>query len=201
MPCPASSERPAEYAETISRFLDPLFRTASRLTGHHADAEDLVQETCLRAYRSWAQLRDASGAQAWLFRILRTVYLDQLRKSARRPRLVAGEQERAAEENPPLPDVVDATERRAMEQGFDQEVVAAMNELPEEERLALLFQVFGGLSYREISEALACPLGTVMSRLHRAKAGLRARLAEYAMRARIVTRPPANEEDSGHAQA
>lgn len=160
-----------------------------------------MQETCLRAYRSWAQLRDASGAQAWLFRILRTAYLDQLRKSARRPRLVAEEHDRSAEESPALPNVADAAERRAMEQGFDEEVVAAMNELPEEERLALMFQVFGGLSYREISEALACPLGTVMSRLHRAKAALRARLAEYAMRTRIVARPPANEEDSGHAQA
>jgi len=77
-----------------------------------------------------------------------------------------------------------------------------MNELPEDERLALMFQVFGGLSYREISEALDCPLGTVMSRLHRAKAWLRSQLASYAAQARIIPQPPSTQqEDEGHAQA
>jgi len=204
MPWSSSNERARGYTELIERCLEPLHRTALRLTGNAAEAEDLVQETCLRAYRAWAQLRETAGAQAWLFRILRSAWLDHLRKTARRPQLVAMDVEAAqpAAETPPLLDVTDAEDRRALEQAFDEEVLAAMNELPEDERLALMFQVFGGLSYREISEALDCPLGTVMSRLHRAKAWLRSRLASYAAQARIIPQPPSTQqEDEGHAQA
>ena len=204
MPWSSSNERARDYAELIERCLDSLHRTAFRLTGNAAEAEDLVQETCVRAYRAWAQLREPAGAQAWLFRILRSAWLDHLRKAARRPQLVAMDSAAAqpAAEAPPLLDVTDAEDRRALEQALDEEVLAAMNELPEDERLALMFQVFGGLSYREISEALDCPLGTVMSRLHRAKARLRSRLADYAAQARIIPQPPSiQHEDEGHAQA
>ncbi len=190
-------------SELLSRNLDPLYRTALRLTGNPPDAQDLVQETCLRACRAWAQLREPAGARAWLFRVLRTAWLDQMRKSARRPRLVPLEQEppEAATNFAPVPDVVDAAERLALEQAFDEEVLVAMHELSEEERLAVMFQVFGGLSYREISDALGCPLGTVMSRLHRAKMSLRTRLADYAMRQGIIPRPQAGKGDEDHAQA
>lgn len=199
MPWSSSNERARDYTELIERCLESLHRTAFRLTGNAAEAEDLVQETCVRAYRAWEQLREPAGAQAWLFRILRSAW-----KAARRPQLVAMDSEAAqsAAEAPPLLDVTDAEDRRALEQAFDEEVLAAMNELPEDERLGLMFQVFGGLSYREISEALDCPLGTVMSRLHRAKARLRSRLADYAAQARIIPQPPSiQQEDEGHAQA
>lgn len=203
MPWSSHNEPAREYAELIGQSLDPLYRTAVRLTGNPADAEDLVQETCVRAYRAWAQLREATAGRAWLFQVLRNAWLDQLRKTARRPQLVPIEQDarEPLAEPPPLPNVSDATERQALEQGFDQEVLAAMNELPEEERLALLFQVFGGLSYREISEALGCPLGTVMSRLHRAKSSLRSRLSDYATRQGIISRSRAIPEGESDAQA
>jgi RNA polymerase sigma-70 factor (ECF subfamily) len=74
----------------------------------------------------------------------------------------------------------ESVDRRELEEAFDEEVRRALDELPEAERLALMFQTFGELSYQEISEALDCPLGTVMSRLHRAKSALRRRLADYA---------------------
>lgn len=197
----SSNEQAREYAELIERCLDPLHRTALRLTGNPADAEDLVQETCVRAWRAWAQLREPAGARTWLFKVLRSAWLDQLRKTARRPHLVAMPE--AAPEpvagHAPLPNVLDAAARRVLEQAFDEEVLAAMNELPEGERLALIFQVFGGLSYREISDALGCPLGTVMSRLHRAKKSLRAALVDYAMRQGIIARTPAREEGESHA--
>jgi RNA polymerase sigma-70 factor (ECF subfamily) len=205
MPCFSSNQRPCGYAELIERCLDPLHRTAFRLTGNGAEAEDLVQETCIRAYRAWAQLREPAGAQAWLFRILRSAWLDRLRKKARRPQIVATDSEGVQPEPNALPllDVTDAEGRRALEQAFDDEVLAAMNELPEDERLALMFQIFGGLSYREISEALDCPLGTVMSRLHRSKAALRSRLADYAARQRITIAQSRStqREEEGHAQA
>jgi RNA polymerase sigma-70 factor (ECF subfamily) len=141
MPCFSSNERSLGYTELIKRCLDPLHRTAFRLTENTAEAEDLVQETCIRAYRAWAQLREPAGAQAWLFRILRSAWLDHLRKKARRPQLVTMDSQAAQlqPDAPALPDVTDAEERRALEQVFDQEVLAAMNELSEDERLALMF--------------------------------------------------------------
>jgi RNA polymerase sigma-70 factor (ECF subfamily) len=201
MPWSSHNESARGCAEQIERWLEPLHRTALRLTGNRADAEDLVQETCLRACRGWAEVRDQTRTRGWFFQVLRRAWLDQLRKAARRPRLVPMEQETAypSFECPPLPKVTDAAERRALEEGFDEEVLAAMNELPEGERLALMFQVFGGLNYREISEALACPLGTVMSRLHRARVSLRLRLADYAVRQGIIPRFDATQEDESHA--
>ena len=201
MPWPSHHQPAGGYSERIERYLDPLHRTAFRLTGNRADAEDLVQETCVRACRSWTQLRDPAGARGWLFQVLRSAWLDQLRKTARRPHLVPMEQDtlHPSAECPPLPNVTVASERRKLEQAFDEEVLAAMNDLPEEERLALMFQVFGDLSYREISEALGCPLGTVMSRLHRAKAALRSSLSDYATRQGIVRRIENTEEGGSYA--
>ena len=192
---------PSAFSELIAAQFDPLYRTALRLTGNVSDAEDLVQETCLRAHRAWAQLRERAGARAWLFQILRTTWIDLLRKAARRPVLLAMEHEpeQPLADAAPVPNITAAADRQALEQGFDEEVLAAMNDLAEEERLALMFQTFGGLSYREISEALECPLGTVMSRLHRAKAALRTRLAEYAMREGIIPRSHSSEEGRSNA--
>lgn len=201
MPWLSSNQRTRDYVGLIERCLGPLHRTAFRLTGSATQAEDLVQDTCLRAYRSWAQLREPAGAQAWLFRILRSAWLDQVRKTARRPQLVPIDPASAqpVAEIPLLLNVTEAADRRELEQAFDEEVLAAMNELPEDDRLVLMFQVFGGLSYREISEALGCPLGTVMSRLHRAKASLRAGLVDYATRQGIIARPRSTQEGESHA--
>lgn len=173
----AAQRRREWYADLVRTHLDALHRTALRLTGNAADADDLAQETFLRAWRSFDQLREPAGARAWLFCLLRSAYLDQLRKQARRPQPVALDE---VAEPAALPPAQDYESRRALEEQFDDEVLSALDELSEEERLALLFQTFGGLSYREISEALDCPLGTVMSRLHRAKSALRRRLAAYA---------------------
>jgi len=100
--------------------------------------------------------------------------------------------------SPPV--VSDVKDRRNLDELFDQEIMSAITELPDEERLALLFQAVGGLSYREISEALECPLGTVMSRLHRAKRWLRHRLAAYSKSYGIL-RTTALEEEQRDAEA
>jgi RNA polymerase sigma-70 factor (ECF subfamily) len=91
-------------------------------------------------------------------------------------------------------------DRRNLDGVFDQEILSAMTELPDEERLALLFQVVGGLSYREISEAMECPIGTVMSRIHRAKRWLRWRLAGYGKSYGVVC-ATALEEEQRDAEA
>src|SRR5919106_6049262 len=88
MPWSSHNESARGCAEQIERWLEPLHRTALRLTGNRADAEDLVQETCVRACRGWAEVRDQTRTRAWFFQVLRSAWLDQLRKAARRPRLV-----------------------------------------------------------------------------------------------------------------
>jgi RNA polymerase sigma-70 factor, ECF subfamily len=188
-------------AEAILACFQALYRTAFRLTGYKAQAEDLVQETYLRAWRSLSQLHDPSSVQPWMFRILRTVFIDQLRRESRRPKLVTDvEKMLAASEQLSLPEVSDLKDRRNLDEVFDQEILSAMTELPDEERLALLFQVVGGLSYREISEAMERPIGTVMSRIHRAKRWLRRRLVVYGKSCGIV-RATILEEEQRDAEA
>ena len=182
-------------AEAILACFEALYRTAFRLTGNKAQAEDLVQQTYLRAWRSLSQLRGLSGVQPWMFRILRTVFIDQLRRESSRPKLVTDvEKMLTAPEQLSPPDVSDVNDRSKLDEVFDQEIISAMTELPNEERLALLFQVVGGLSYREISEALERPIGSVMSRIHRAKRWLRRRLAAYARNYGLMRTTPREEE-------
>jgi RNA polymerase sigma-70 factor (ECF subfamily) len=182
-------------AEAILACFEALYRTAFRLTGNKAQAEDLVQETYLRAWRSLSQLHGVSGVQPWMFRILRTVFIDQLRRASSRPKLVTDiEKLSTAPEQLSPPEVFDVKDRRKLDEVFDQEILSAMTELPDEERLALLFQLVGGLSYREISEAMECPIGTVMSRIHRGKRWLRHRLAAYARDHGVMRKTPLEEE-------
>jgi RNA polymerase sigma-70 factor (ECF subfamily) len=142
-----------------------LYRYAYRLTGSVADAEDLTQEAFCQAQAKLGQLREASKVKAWLFRILRNIYLLRLRND-RRHGLISlddiGELPEAAAE--PVPDI---------EPGQLQQ---ALNELPEIFRTPVILFYFEDFSYRDIAEQMDLPIGTVMSRLARSKAFLRSRL-------------------------
>jgi RNA polymerase sigma-70 factor (ECF subfamily) len=189
------------YSKALLQCFDALYRTAFRLTGNKLGAEDLVQETYLRAWRSRSQLQNTSGVQPWLFRILRTTFIDQLRRESSRPKLVTDiEKMLNAYEQLAPPEIFDVKDRAQLDDLMDQEVVRAIAELPDDERLALLFQAVGNLTYREISEALECPVGTVMSRLHRAKRWLRLRLAAYAEQRGFI-RSTSGKEDQRDAKA
>ena len=142
-----------------------LYRYAYRLTGSASDAEDLTQETFCQAQLKLNQLRDTSRVKGWLFSILRNAYLHR-RRAQRSEGLVsldgvAEPAERAAE---PLPEVDPARLQQALD------------EMPEEFRTPIILYYFEEFSYRDIAEQMGAPLGTVMSRLARAKAHLRARL-------------------------
>jgi RNA polymerase sigma-70 factor (ECF subfamily) len=143
----------------------PLYRYAFRLTGSASDAADLTQDAFCQAQLKLGQLRDANRAKAWLFSILRNAYLHRVR-NARRQATVSLEYvgdlpERLGE---PLPEI------------DPQRLQAVLNELPEDFRTPLILFYFEDFSYRDIAEQMEVPLGTVMSRLARAKAHLRARL-------------------------
>jgi RNA polymerase sigma-70 factor (ECF subfamily) len=188
-------------SKALLQCFEALYRTAFRLTANKLQAEDLVQETYLRAWRSRSQLQSTSGVQPWLFRILRTTFVDQLRRESSRPKLVMDiEKMLSAYEQLSPPEIFDVKDRAQLDEFLDQEVVSAIAELPDEERLALLFQAVGNLTYREIGEALECPIGTVMSRLHRAKRWLRLRLAAYAEHSGLIRTTP-GREDQQNAKA
>ena len=142
-----------------------LYRYAFRLTGSAADAEDLTQETFCKAQQKLDQLRDAGRAKAWLFSILRNAYLHRIR---------ALEHEHAV----PLEWVGDVAEKlpEALPEVEPERLQQALDELPEAFRSPIILYYFEEFSYRDIAEQMDLPLGTVMSRLARAKAHLRARL-------------------------
>lgn len=158
----------AAVPQTLSALIDMhyafIYRYAHRLCGHTTDAEDLTQQTFLSAQASLSQLRELGKARAWLCAITRNAYLRQRRQPVRCVPLLESEE--------PL----DAATPECPEQVDPEKLQIALNELPEEFRSPVILFYFEGVTYREIAEALGVPVGTVMSRLSRAKHYLRERL-------------------------
>lgn len=153
--------REARFEAEALPHLRRLYAAAYRMTSNAADAEDLVQETMLRAYRAFDRFAPGTNAKAWLYTILERVRTDAFRKAGRRPSTVELEDDGPA-----------VTGRQdAILQGRDLE--KALRGLPENFRLAVVLRDVEDLSYEEIAAALQIPLGTVMSRIHRGRALLR----------------------------
>lgn len=163
--------------EAIS-YIDSLYRTALRMTGNPVDAEDLVQETYLRAFRSISQFKPGTNLRAWLFKIQTNSFINDYRKRSRRPRntslddveeyyLYSHLVESGVQ---PAPSI---TEDEILAQIDDAEVFQALDELPDNFRQVVLLADVEGFAYREIAEIMDIPVGTVMSRLHRARRRLR----------------------------
>lgn len=197
------SRDPDPLAGVIEAKLDALHRVARRLEPDPHAAADLVQETCLRAWRGRGRVAPGE-AGPWLFRILRNLWVDRWRQTRRRPVLEELPVELAEPDGVPAwPGPLAAADRAGLERCFDDEVLAALEELPEPERTALLLHTFGDLTCHEISFAMECPVGTVMSRLARARGRLRLRLIDRARRSGLVPAEPGprKSEESRHAQA
>src|SRR3954447_22956645 len=168
-------------AQTVQRLVDEhyvaLYRYAYRLSGSSADAEDLTQEAFCKAQLNLAQLRDPGRSKPWLFSILRNAYLQRVRARRQEVSLSLDDLGDVAEPPPdPLPEI------------DPEQLQQALNDLPEVFRTPIILYYFEDFSYRDIAEQMDLPLGTVMSRLARAKAHLRSRLA------------PPESEDNGHAE-
>lgn len=146
--------------------MSALYATACRLAGNRADAEDLVQEAYLRAFRGFARYTPDTNIRGWLFTILYRTRTDQARKASRSPRTVELFDEGPAAEAP----------RDRLADGHE-EIARALSVIPEAFRAAVLLRDVEDLSYQEIAAALAVPIGTVMSRIHRGRALLRGSLA------------------------
>jgi RNA polymerase sigma-70 factor, ECF subfamily len=169
-----------EFERLVLEQLDVLYRVALRLSHRPDQADDLVQETCYRAIRS----RDSfdlqtGGIRPWLVRILRNTFLTRIERERHQPALASDETlEGASIAPPPMP----RGNLAALSEHMDQELVRALDALPEEYRSVMVLWALEDFSYQEIAEALEIPIGTVMSRLHRARAKLTHQLEEYAKR-------------------
>jgi RNA polymerase sigma-70 factor (ECF subfamily) len=173
-----------EFESEALRHLDALYRTALRMTRSEADAEDLVQETYIRAFRFRDQFTLGTNMKAWLFRILTNTFINTYRRKAAQPEVTDLEgidefslyrrmnTDRAASSSPD-------PEAELLNNVVDTEVTDALEELPEKFRTTVLLDV-EGFSYKEIAEMLSVPIGTVMSRLHRGRKFLQKRLYDLA---------------------
>ena len=171
--------------------MESLFSAAMRMTHNAADAEDLVQETYLKAYRSFASFREGSNIRAWLYRILTNTYINTYRAKKRRPEIADVE------------DVEDlylyhrlsgnssaslgrSAEDEALDRFTDTDVKAAIESLPDSFRIAVLLADVEGFSYKEIAEITEVPIGTVMSRIHRGRKALQKALMDLGIARGLV---------------
>ena len=194
-----TAEDRQRFEAMVSDHLDGLFGASLRLTRNRARAEDLLQETFLRAWRSFHTFRPGTNVRAWLYRILMNAYIDGYRKSEREPEVVDQED---VDEFYLYSRVHESDDyRRAgnpeevlLNNLMDADVKGALQGLPENFRNVVILADIEGFSYKEIAEILGIPIGTVMSRLHRGRRQLQVKLWEYARRAHYVgadSKPPA----------
>ena len=169
-------EKNRAFEEVAFRYMNTLYSAALRMTGDKSEAQDLVQDSYLRAYRFFDRFKRGTNFRAWLFKILRNVYINKYYKELKAPQTLEISN---IEESVDL--VTTATpENEIFSSLLDDEVTNAVEALPEEFRIVIVLSDLEGLSYKEIAETLDCPMGTVMSRLHRGRKLLRKSLYEYA---------------------
>src|SRR5438309_2119482 len=170
----AGGAEAALFNEMATQHLDALYRTALRLSGRPQDAEDLVQETYLRAWRSLHTYKPGTNPKAWLFRILHNAHIDRFRASSRTVQTVD-----EFEGQDPAFVVHETPESLIMSGLMDAEVRQALMEIPEVFRACLVLADLEGFSYQEIADILGIPRGTVMSRLFRGRRAMRRLLVQY----------------------
>ena len=174
----------ANFEQDAMQYASQLYSAALRMTRNPADAEDVVQETFLKAYRAYDSFAEGTNLKAWLYRILTNTYINKYRKKQRRPSEVElgelqdlylykrlGEHSGARE----------SAEDEALDMFVDEDIIEALESLPENFRLPVLYADVEGFSYKEIAEILDVPIGTVMSRLHRGRKALQRKLWNVAV--------------------
>ena len=181
----------AKFTELAMEHMPSLYTAALRMTRNPPDAEDLVQETYLKAYRAFGSFTEGTNLKAWLYRILTNTYINTYRAKKRRPE----ESDIDDLENfylyRRLGGLEGATAGRSAEDEVldhftETEVKEAIEALPEQFRMAVLLGDVEGFSYKEIAEILDVPIGTVMSRLHRGRRALQKRLYEFGRQRGLV---------------
>ncbi|MEX1062449.1 MAG: sigma-70 family RNA polymerase sigma factor [Balneolaceae bacterium] len=172
-----------EFNEEIIPHLDALYNFALRLTTDPSDAEDLVQDTVVKAYRFFSSYEKGTNAKAWLFRILKNSYINNYRKKSKKPQQVDYDEvstfyETVRAERTDTSDLEDRMYRDLM----DDDITGALEDLPEDFRTVVLLCDVEGFTYEEIANMLDVPIGTIRSRLHRGRNLLKAQLIDYAQK-------------------
>jgi RNA polymerase sigma-70 factor (ECF subfamily) len=178
----SAADRNLRFERDAIVFMDQLYAAALRYTKNPEDARDLVQDTYLKAFNSFHQFEEGTNLRAWLYRVLTTTFINTYRKDQRRPQLSAGELEdwQLAKAQSHTSDLGKSAEVEALESLPDSDIKRALQEIPEEFRIAVYLADVEGFSYKEIADIVDVPAGTVMSRLHRGRKLLREKLADYA---------------------
>jgi len=188
-PTPVDQKKRASFEQEALVHLDALYRVALRLTGNAADADDLVQETMLKAYRAWDQYEKGTNAKGWLLTILRNSFINEYRRRTRHPETVDVD---TIEPYAVFGEVQEDDPQGAFfDQIVDDEVLKAIDELPVAFRETLVLSDVEGMSYQEIGKILGVPVGTVKSRLFRARQALQGKLYEYAVSMGYIKGSPA----------
>ena len=176
-------KRKAFEAEAIPH-MDALYRTALRMSKNENDAEDLVQEAVVKAYRFWDKFEQGSNCRAWLFKIMTNIFINEYRSKSRSPvavnvdeiddNFLYGQLSSLGKEEDP--------EKELFAKVFDDDVKNAIEELPDDFRLVVVLSFLEGFSYQEIADIADLQLGTVKSRLHRGRKLLQKKLFDYAVK-------------------
>ncbi|WP_293770935.1 sigma-70 family RNA polymerase sigma factor [uncultured Corynebacterium sp.] len=185
------------FEQQAMPLLDQLYGGALRMTRNPQDAEDLVQETYLKAYNSFDSFQQGTNLKAWMYRIMTNSYINSYRKAKRRPLESSADEltdsqlyTTAGHDSTGL----ESAEVEALREMPDGAISEAMNDLPEDYRMVVYYSDVVGLAYKEIAEIMGTPLGTVMSRLHRGRKLLRQALKDVAREQGIGLNHPDMEE-------
>lgn len=178
-----TSDLDARFERDALPLLDQLYGSALRMTRNPADAEDLVQETYVKAYQAFNSFSEGTNLKAWLYRIMTNTYINSYRKKKRQPTQQSSEDvtdhqllATSSHESVGL----ESAEVEALKNLPNQRIAQAMNDLSEDYRMVVYYADVEGLAYKEIAEIMGTPLGTVMSRLHRGRKQLREALKDVA---------------------